>query len=151
MDIHEIENLSFIGLKANRTELVEAAKVFPQGELAERYIQARTDAKHRDEKLAEQGRTISALHEALAVAKEKGEAAQAAEKQCRKAVDAHAAAERGAGKVIDEMGEKLSMSNRRCDRLKTQAEKYAAAMTTIHKAATDAISSRDITQADEGE
>lgn len=58
MNLSEIENLSFADLKAKREELVKAIGC---GELAERYVQARTDAKMRDEKLSEQGKTIEAL------------------------------------------------------------------------------------------
>ena len=62
MTIAEIENLSFADLKARRDELIQAAfESEDRGQLASRYVQARTDAKLRDEKLAEQGKTIDAL------------------------------------------------------------------------------------------
>jgi hypothetical protein len=58
MQIHEVENLSAAELKARKAELIEA---LGGGELAQRYVQARTDAKMRDEKLSEQGGMIAAL------------------------------------------------------------------------------------------
>lgn len=57
----EIENLSSAELKTKREELAEAIK--GEADLAARYVQARFDAKQRDEKLAEQGKTITILQE----------------------------------------------------------------------------------------
>ena len=71
MDIHEIENLSFAELKAHKPDLLEALKATPHEELAARYLQARTDAKLRDEKLAEQAKTLAALRQGLEAVKEK--------------------------------------------------------------------------------
>ena len=65
MQLSEIENLDAAALKAGRSELIEAAKAAPAAELAARYVQARTDAKQRDQKLAEQGETIKHLQSAL--------------------------------------------------------------------------------------
>lgn len=62
MTITEIENLSFAELKLHRNALIEAASNADKSELASRYVQARTDATHRDEKLSEQGKTIDALN-----------------------------------------------------------------------------------------
>lgn len=59
----EIENLSLSELKSQRDELIERAKKSDVGELAARYVKARTDAAMRDEKLAEQGKTIQALQQ----------------------------------------------------------------------------------------
>ena len=89
MKLHEIENLTAAELKARRDELAKAivegiytpppglaekqladelAKALVDGkhtavQLAARYVQARTDAKLRDELLAEQGATIKALQD----------------------------------------------------------------------------------------
>ena len=63
MTITEIENLPLAELKVRRLELIAEAEVADASELAERYLQARADAKARDEKLAEQGVTIAALQE----------------------------------------------------------------------------------------
>lgn len=55
MTIHDIENLSFAQLKANRKDLAASAATLPAADLAARYVQARADAKHRDERMAEMG------------------------------------------------------------------------------------------------
>lgn len=67
MTISEIENMDAATLKASKAAAVEAVKGAP--ELATRYVQARLDATIRDEKLAEQGKTISALHDAAEASK----------------------------------------------------------------------------------
>jgi hypothetical protein len=68
MQIHEVENLPAAELKTRKAELIEA---LGGGELAQRYVQARTDAKMRDEKLAEQGGMIAALTNGNAALEEK--------------------------------------------------------------------------------
>jgi hypothetical protein len=50
MKLEDIENLSFAELKQQGASIVES---LGGGDLAKRYVQARTDAKQRDEKLAE--------------------------------------------------------------------------------------------------
>lgn len=65
MELHEIENLSAAELKERREELVAAARKAPVDQLAARYVQARTDAKLREDKLAEQGKTIMLLQQAM--------------------------------------------------------------------------------------
>lgn len=64
MKIHDIENLSAAELKSRRHELKAGLASASHDELAGRYLQARTDASMRDEKLAEQGRTITTLNDA---------------------------------------------------------------------------------------
>ena len=86
MTLAEIENLSFADLKAKRDELVEAAAGVPADKqpeqylhnLAARYVQARTDAKMRDEKLGEQAATIKALQDGMGALQTKAETASAA-------------------------------------------------------------------------
>lgn len=73
MKLTEIENLSHEELKAQKDALIEAAAQVEIAELAARYVKARTDAKQRDEKLSEQGRTIDALSLGLEAAKEQNE------------------------------------------------------------------------------
>lgn len=100
MNFAEIENCSFAELKANRDELL---KKLGGNELAERYLQARTDAKQRDEKLAEQGATIAALNagaEAL-----QGKILQR-EQECR-AVEAQLAESHAQIKRLEEMNEEI--------------------------------------------
>lgn len=73
MTLTDVENLTAAELKAKRSEIVksiEGEKV-PVEDLITRYLQARLDAKVRDEKLAGQGATITALQQGLTVATEK--------------------------------------------------------------------------------
>jgi len=56
-----IENLSHADLKASKADLVERAAQLPAGDLAARYVQSRTDAKLRDERMGEMGKQISSL------------------------------------------------------------------------------------------
>lgn len=65
MTLNEIENLSAADLKARRDELVAEAGKAPVKELAAQYVRARTDAKHRDEALADQAATIRALQDGM--------------------------------------------------------------------------------------
>lgn len=175
MTIQDVENLSFAELKARRAELIEAitASTISIKEVAGRYIQARADAKHRDEKLAEQAKTIAALQEGLEAVKEREAAAVEASKELitalkdevaefRKTSDAAIVELKQAAKESDAVTEELLRANtaqaelvlelgQRCDRLKVQAEAYADAIGIIYKTSTDAINSRVIAQADEGE
>lgn len=64
MQLNEIVNLTAAELKVKRQELMDSIE--PDKVLAARFLQALTDAKLRDEKLAEQGITISNLNTALA-------------------------------------------------------------------------------------
>ena len=62
MTLSQIENLSVQELK-----LFEAfSEIEKEPDLAKRYVQARTDAKIRDEKLSEQGKEITKLKEDIA-------------------------------------------------------------------------------------
>jgi chromosome segregation ATPase len=63
MNTIDVENLSHAELKSRREEIVESLK--GNEDLAARYVKARTDAAYRDEKLAEQGTTITSLNGAL--------------------------------------------------------------------------------------
>lgn len=74
MKISEIENMDAIALKACRQAAADAEEIKTDPTLAARYVQARLDATVRDEKLAEQGRTITALQNALDAANQKQEA-----------------------------------------------------------------------------
>lgn len=64
MNIETIENMTVEELK--RPEVAESAKQLPVDQLASRYVQARLDAKVRDEKLADQGELIASLEAQLA-------------------------------------------------------------------------------------
>lgn len=62
----DIENASAEALKASRPEAIEIAKAADHDAVAERYVQARLDAKTRDELLSDQGDTITIIKKALA-------------------------------------------------------------------------------------
>lgn len=87
MKLTEIENLPTSELKSRLNELVEAARKADVAELASRYIKARTDAASRDEKLSEQGRTISLLQSSLDEANKKAEKANAEANQLQAALE----------------------------------------------------------------
>jgi hypothetical protein len=74
--IQEIENRTFAELKAERDELVAALRMAEIPDVvAARYVKALMDAKHRDENLGEQGKTITALQTGLKAATAQAEAA----------------------------------------------------------------------------
>jgi len=77
MNLTDIENLTAAQLKAQSIELSEEAAKSDPKELAKRYIKARIDAATRDEKLAEQGKTITSLNEALEAQKKLAATAEA--------------------------------------------------------------------------
>lgn len=56
MPLSTIENMTFAELRAQKAALIEAAAKEPVPELAARYVQGRTDAKQRDERMAEMSR-----------------------------------------------------------------------------------------------
>lgn len=65
MTLTEIMNLSAAELKERRSELVESMVTHEIPDLSGRLVQTLIDAKTRDEKLAEQGKTITLLQSAL--------------------------------------------------------------------------------------
>lgn len=162
MSIHEIENKTFADLKAERESLVEAAKSLPVDDLAARYVQARTDAKQRDEKLAEQAKTIEALRDGLAAMKERAEAETTKLAESVKTLDSvesqvdqkdrdyRATCGEFESKAMAAAGQ-ISELTRRCERLKVQAEKYNAAISGVHRLTTDAVNARTLTEAGEGD
>ena len=178
MDIHEVENMSADELKARQAEIVKALD--GNTELAVRYAQARLDASLRDVMLAEQAKTLEALQIGLDAAKEQIEAAKAETVAVRqqlnadideandavtmwKDLDNQAAKQRDQGTVaLRELGEqkqadavdferRIQVLADRCERLKLQASIYDSTITTIQKAATDAIACRELARADQGE
>ncbi len=76
--LQKIENMTCAELKANRDALAAEAEKQPAKELAHRYIQARTDAKLRDERMATMGQEFAKLNVAL-LASEQREAKLAAQ------------------------------------------------------------------------
>lgn len=170
MTLTEIENLSFAELKEKRAELIVAAT--GAEDLAARYVQARTDAKHRDEKLSEQGRTIDALTTGIEAAKEK-EAQLAAVIEAAKAehqsfVQSEISAREAAGKEIADLNARLDAAatqyatslaeltadlnaeSARANRLKAEALRNSSAITSAAKALNDALAHQQIEDADAG-
>lgn len=162
MKLHDIENLPFAELKARRVELVKVAIVTEVDELAARYVQARTDAKGRDEKLAEQAKTLAALQEGLEAVKERealttkacDEAVAAIQKesaQLLKTADDTVVEWEIACQKHLEVIENLQSNNAalveqvtklgsQCERLNTQAKSATEAMTTVQVEALRAVS-----------
>jgi hypothetical protein len=155
MNIHEIENLSAAELKAKRAELIEAAKAVPIGELAERYVKARTDATIRDEKLAEQGGTIDALRAGAAALTEKNsDLANVVEQNyadfdiLRESARKTAQADKLA---LDEALASLERETARAERLRTVATRHHAAVSGAAKLLNDALAAQAVDQADADE
>lgn len=143
MTLQEIENLTFEELKAQRADILESLKTTNLRDVSERYLQARIDAKQRDEKLAEQGKTITLLqagHDTL-------------QKQLTEAnialVEATNRAEMGVAE-IDRLRGLLRDECDRSQRLKVCAAKHQDAITTAAKALNDAIGRNEIEVAAEG-
>ena len=139
MTIQEIENMTFAELKARQSELIEAMKDTLPTELAARYVQARLDAKQRDEKLSEQGQTITNLNEALQTRAEQLALA-----------DRALADERGAVVKLKDQREQLAQDLQaalqtngqmaeRCERLKLQANRFTEVLTTLVQQGTNAL------------
>jgi uncharacterized membrane protein YccC len=160
MTLPEIENLGEAELKARRDELVEAAKTTPAEVLAARFVKALTDAKQRDVQLGEQGKTITALQTGLEAAATRSLAAAkavdtldaAAADNQRQATEREAALQdqlRERTEAIGRIDKQLAEMGKRCERLKRQAEKHAAAIGSIAKLSGDAIASERIETADE--
>jgi chromosome segregation ATPase len=105
MKLIELENLSVAELKANRADLAQQIAAEPQEQFAARYIERTIDAKTRDEKLSEQGRTITALNDAL---------------------DAKATELRDALASVAELKQEVSATNNTCNQLRESAVTKAA-------------------------
>lgn len=162
MKLIDIENLEYKSLKEGRENCVEAAKTAPIEELAARYVQARTDAKGRDLRLEIQGKTITAQEDSLHALKQKLATIEGNLSTITRQLEAarHQAGESSqtAGnyqnqlkKEIGQLQFDLEKANGRGDRLKAQAFKFAGAMSSIQKAANDAMQAQQILTADESE
>lgn len=170
MHIHEIENMSLADLTAKRPELLEGLKALAGEELAERYLQARTDATNRDALLFDQGKTITVLQEGVEAIKEREaatvkasgevvatlteeavqfrEATDATIVDLNQALEAHLSIIKDLQSKNAAQAEQIADLDGRCNRLKAQAGKHAGAITAIQKISTDAISSREIDEAE---
>lgn len=121
MTTTDVENLSYAKLKEQHDELVKAMQDQPPDDLARRYVQARTDAKARDEKMSEQGKTITELQLAI----------KALRKQCR-----------------DECEEVARQAVADRSRLKAEALRNHAALNGAAKLLNDAIAAQRVDDAD---
>lgn len=173
MTLEEIENLTFEELKSRRAELVAEAAKAPAKDVAERFVDARTDAKLRDQTQAKQGVTITALEQGAAAMTEKiagltTELNRATEdvayrkKQLEdcivdaKAVEQstaenHAKAVENLNGQIAKLTENLNQQTARAERLKVQAEIHHQAVNAAAKYLNDAIAARGIENADKPE
>lgn len=163
----EVENMQAAELKERQGELAKAIDGEP--DLPERYIQARLDAKIRDEKLAEQARTLEALETGLEAAKRDIEAARElvalreeerdlsdgiserlsvdlkAEREeykaARKKLQSEHEVVNAAARGSQQIADKqIADLTARCDRLKTQATKAVQALTVVQTATAGALS-----------
>ena len=151
MTLEQIENMSVAELKATRTELIEAARGLPPEDVAARYVQARTDAKARDETLAKQGRTITALQDGAAAAKQQVESLRAdlnRQGQLLAVANEESTALRN---LCDEQGEHLCTERARADRLKAVALRNHRAVSQAAKLLNEALADNAIDNADKGE
>lgn len=162
MSTKDIESLSFSELKEQRDPLIVEAKKEPVEVLATRYVKAVTDAKQRDEKLGEQGKTITALQDALEAVK--AQLRQAADDASKQAAEYAGAVQQRDATITQLQGQVAIFAERepelakamkaemdRANRLKTQASQGHAAMSQAAKLLNDALAARAIDAADSGE
>lgn len=171
MKIQDVENLSATELKEQRTAIIESLEA-DATELKARYVQARLDAKQRDEKLAEQGKTITLLQESLESTKAALEAevskCTAVGGELQRACDNHNhqasqwSADRQQLKEQFERQELkwavdkanlqgvLKIAKERGDRLYLQAIRNANAINTAAKVLNDALAAQQIDNVDQG-
>lgn len=161
MTITDIENLSAAELKERREELAAAIAGSPSEELASRYVQARMDAKLRDDKLSEQGTTITALTESVSLGQREiarlQEQSDTQGKQIGKllaeidsAAAAHVQASQQHEAQVAELQQKLASETARANRLKNQANRHQSAVSGAAKLLNDAIAAQQIENADAG-
>lgn len=161
MTLIEVENLSAAQLKERRAELIEAIKGADPVELATRFVDARHDAKLRDERLGEQGETINALKQGLGAATQRAaeqEGMLAAASKRIKDGDALmdqmtadlAAVKAEASKAIEGVKAALKAEQAKSARLTAQLRQREAAVNTAAKALNDAIAARLVETAEQG-
>lgn len=159
MSIQEIENLSFAELKQRSTELAESLSaalldsrdIDQVAMLAARYVQARTDAKQRDETLAEQGTTISNLNNALVAAEEKSRRLEESLNSSNNCATKRAEELDQACEQIKELTAQLRDQDLRCKRLKYEATRKNEALYGAANLINNAIAAQQVDDADQGE
>lgn len=142
--MHEIENLSAEDLKARRAEILESLKQHTAEELAGRYLQARTDAKLRDEKLALQGEEIKQTNTLLQSANARADALGG---ELDKAKLECAAVQRQYEAIVPErqaLKDQLVLQDKRLARIKNEALRGNRAMTSAVQGLTEAINAQRI-------
>lgn len=162
MQTSHIENLSSADLKDQRAEIVSALKASPPDDLADRYVQARLDAKSRDDKLSEQGQTITTLNEALGLAKGEIERLcgelQAANSLRKSESEQAGNLIRSSAEIVENLRaeiaglrHQLASETARADRLKNAAGRMHAASAKAAQQLNEALSAQAIAAADEGQ
>lgn len=131
MNLIDIENLPFADLKSRRAELIEQAARSTQADLAARFVDARTDAKHRDERMSEQGRTIASLNDGLDAKSHELELAKARVVDLEQQVQAYV---REVSKFQEEVAafkESLRVANRERDIATALSKSRRGALATV--------------------
>lgn len=138
MTLQDIENLSASELKARRSELQSA--VDGPAELVKRYLDTLYTAKLRDEKLDEQGKTITAL--------------QKGNESMQKELDAVTATQEKQAKELEKLADvekKLAFQMSRASRNQTLAARHYNAISTIAKLSADSVAAQQIEDANKEE
>lgn len=153
-----IEDKTYAELKEQREELVKQVVAFAgvdPDELARHYLHARMDATQRDEKLAEQGKAITALQDSLQAVKERKERADrelAQTQQVLESVRRCAQETSLADKVtVDAVRKSLAKETARADRLKALSSISREAVVQAAAILNTAASQMTVEAADQGE
>ena len=174
MNLHDVKNMSFADLKAQRTEIIKSlldtrtlqARDVPTSDLIAAFVGALTDAKGRDEKLAEQGKTITALQDGLEASKaqastlsyqlgKQGEVLSAElaetnatlERVRQSARETTQADKTALGAAVASLAKQTIRANR----LKAEATRNYTALSGAAKLLNDAFAAQAVDNADKGE
>lgn len=160
-----IEDKTYAELKAQRDELVVQVVAFAgvdPDELARHYLHARMDAAQRDEKLAEQGKTITALQDGAEASKQQDTARIERLGQCTMKLAAvqdelklvrETAADQAAASAgqINTLRAQCVRETERADRLKALSSISRAAVVQAAAILNTAASQMTVEAADQGE
>lgn len=162
MNIHDVENLPASELNERRPEVIEALKDQPAEDLAARYVQARMDANQRDGRLAEQGKTITALQKGLELAEQKTASVEGQLKQtvenanglARTLVEERTASRAQMAKAtqrIEELTHAVESQEARADRNKAEASRNHQAVAQAAKILNDTLATQAVEAANAGD
>lgn len=162
MAVHDIEAMSFDELKTKRDATVESLTSEPPAVLAARYVKALMDAKHRDEKLGEQGKTIVALQDGMEAAKQQDSArierlgrrtAELADTRNELESTQATAAEqkRALDEQVNTLKARRAEETERANRLKAEALRNHSVLSQAAKLLNDALAAQAVHTADTGE